>query len=124
MIHLLDISTLLARLIESHEFHAEVCQWMKGKTLAICPLSELGFLRIAQQAYGISQEDARAVLEDFCTCERVKFLACDQSALAGRAATSARLTTDFYLANLAKAHGMKWATLDLDVKHPAAVLAR
>jgi predicted nucleic acid-binding protein len=29
-------------------------------------------------------------------------------------------TTDWYLANLANAHGMRLATLDKSVKHPAA----
>ncbi len=32
--------------------------------------------------------------------------------------------TDFYLASLAEKHGMKLATLDEHIKHPALVLVR
>jgi len=41
---------------------------------------------------------------------------------AGDAAPSSGKTTDWYLANLAKRHGMKWATLDAGANHPNAEL--
>jgi hypothetical protein len=47
-------------------------------------------------------------------------VACDISGLRGEPAPVSGKTTDFYLANLAKEHGMKWATLDESCKHPAA----
>jgi hypothetical protein len=48
------------------------------------------------------------------------FVPCDLRALDGLQATTGTKTTDFYLANLAESHGLKWATLDEQIKHPAA----
>ena len=46
----------------------------------------------------------------------------DASALDGAAAPSGGKSTDWYLANLAAKHGMKWATLDAGAKHQVAEL--
>jgi predicted nucleic acid-binding protein len=45
--YLLDISVLLAWLWEKHEHHRRVLNWEAGKSIGICPLTELGFLRIS-----------------------------------------------------------------------------
>jgi hypothetical protein len=40
---LLDVSTLLAWLWADHEHHPRVIRWQKGKAIAVCPITELGF---------------------------------------------------------------------------------
>jgi hypothetical protein len=47
------------------------------------------------------------------------FIPCDRRALDSQAITSARKTTDIYLADLAAAHGWQLATLDEGIVHPA-----
>jgi predicted nucleic acid-binding protein len=120
--YLLDISTLVALLVAEHEDHARVFAWTKGKALAICPLTELGFLRVAMAAYHATPEDARKALADFLKVKKPLFVPADISALTGEPFPSCRKSTDWHIANLAEHHGMKWATLDKDAKHPAAVL--
>jgi len=122
MTYLLDISTLVAWLVPAHAHNERVRQWVAGKKLAICPLTELGFLRVAINAYHAKPEDARASLKTFKEVIQPQFLPADISALDGEPFPSARKSTDWYLANLAAKHGMKWGTLDVDARHPAAVL--
>ena len=66
--------------------------------------------------------DAREVLEIFLADEKPEFIPADIRALQGETAPSSSKTTDWYLANLANAHGMKWATLDTRANHPARIL--
>jgi hypothetical protein len=84
---------------------------------------ELGFLRVSTSpAFNATMADARKVLSDFLVSEKPVFIADDLSALAGEVAPTSGKTTDWYLGNLAAAHGMKWATLDAGAKHPSACL--
>lgn len=122
MNYLLDVSTLVALLVSEHEDNARVLAWAKGKTLAICPLTELGFLRVAMAAYHATPEDARKTLADFVKVKQPGFVPADISALSGAPFPSYRKSTDWYIANLAQKHGMKWATLDTEASHPAAAL--
>ncbi len=121
MKYLLDVSTLIALLWPSHVHHTQARSWMKGKTVALCPISELGFVRVSTStAFNLSMDDARKVLTDFIDDEKPEFVPCDVRALDGEPAPTSGKTTDWYLANLAEHHGMKWATLDGNAKHPAA----
>jgi predicted nucleic acid-binding protein len=121
VIHLLDISVLLAWLWDKHEHHRRVLSWESGKTVAVCPLTELGFLRIStSSAFGATMDQAREMLEDWLQQRQPLFIPCDVRALAGAASTTSGRTTDFYLGNLAAAHSMRWATLDERSGHPAA----
>jgi predicted nucleic acid-binding protein len=120
--YLLDISTLIALLWETHVLHDRAAKWIKGKKLATCPITELGFLRISVYAHGADLEKAREMLKTFSAKYQPMFLACDTSALDGKPALTVGKTTDFYLENLAHKHGMRWATLDEHIKHPAAFL--
>ena len=122
MTYLLDISTLVARLIAGHQDHQKVTAWATGKSLALCPLTELGFLRVSMAAYGATAEQARATLADFWKDFQPEFVPADMSALDGQPFPSYRKSTDWYLANLAAKHAMHWATLDLEAGHPAAVV--
>jgi len=123
MIFLPDVSTLIALLWRKHVHHDLVIAWSKGKSLAICPITELGFLRVSTcKGFNVSMPDARQVLDDFLKKEKPQFIACDRSALEGDVAPGSAKTTDWYLANLASRHGMQWTTLDQAANHPAAVL--
>ena len=54
MKHLLDVNVLLAAIWVNHSRHAEVFGWLVGKGLVVCPLGELGFLRISTNKRAIN----------------------------------------------------------------------
>ncbi len=113
MKYLLDVSTLVALAWTSNLHHANATRWAKGKTLAVCPITELGFLRVVTSpAHNASMKQAREVLADWLQANDPEFIPADQRALEGDVAPSSGKTTDWYLANLAEKHAMKWATLD------------
>lgn len=120
MKYLLDVSTLVASLWQSHVFHQRAHSWLDGKKLAVCPVTELGFLRVSIAAHGADLEHAREMLRVFLDKYDPALIPCDLRALEGLKATAGAKTTDFYLANLAAVNGMKWATLDENIRHPAA----
>ena len=47
MTHLLDVNVLLAAVWEEHPLHTRAFKWLNGKSIALCPLAELGFIRIS-----------------------------------------------------------------------------
>jgi uncharacterized protein len=116
---LLDVSALVAHLVQNHEHHSRVNAWWPGRAFAVCPITELGFLRVAC-ALGSTMEDARTVLAEFFRAEAVAFIPCDRRALDSPIVTSPRKTTDIYLADLANARGWRLATLDEGISHPSA----
>jgi predicted nucleic acid-binding protein len=119
---LLDISVLLAAIWQTHSLHAKADAWAVGKELAICPLSEMGFLRISAHPKGpfrASMDDARLLLADFLDKHDCTFIPADLSGLRSQAANS-ETVTDCYLADLAASHAMKLATLDRRIRHKAA----
>jgi hypothetical protein len=64
----------------------------------------------------------RKALRDWRSKRKPVFVACDLEGIAMDLPTASSRTMDYYLACLAAKHGMKLATLDQDVKHPAAFL--
>src|SRR5947209_7287185 len=110
MTYLLDVSTILARLWENHVFHRRVIEWMDtdSQPLAICPITELGFLRISVSTFGAEMKKARQMLSNFQNHYQPTFVPCDLAALEGMTAPSASKTIDFYLADLAASHSMQW----------------
>ena len=123
MIYLLDVSTLLAWLWSDHEHHARVIRWQKGQLIAVCPITELGFLRISTQPFfGATVAEAREMLAAWRARVQPKDVVCDLTALHGDAPPVGGKTTDFYLASLAAKHGMQWATLDESSGHRAAFI--
>ena len=93
---------------------------MKGKSLALCPISELGFIRVSTQpkAYNLAMTIAKKALDDFTQKHSTEFVPADLSASGTRAKSSDRLT-DTYLADLAARHKMKLATFDAGMGHSA-----
>lgn len=126
MTYLLDVNTCLALLIETHFQHARAQSWAKsawtgGNDLAVCPITELGFLRISTQpaAYNMAMKDAEKLLQSFS--RKSVFVPADLTAKELGAATSGAVT-DTYLAELAARHSMRLATFDEKIVHAAAEL--
>jgi predicted nucleic acid-binding protein len=123
MSYLLDVSVLVALIFKNHTHHAVARHWLFGKKAVLCPLSELGFIRVSMSpAHNATMAEARKALSDFYSDEKAEFIAAGISALDGEPAPSAGKSTDWYLANLAKHHGLKWATLDQQASHAAREL--
>ena len=120
MTYLLDVSTLIALLWELHVHNERVTRWQREAKLAICPLTELGFLRISTQpSFGATVGEARRMLRDWKRAQQPEFVACDLDALDSDEPPTGTLTMDYYLASLAAKHGMRLATLDEGIGHEA-----
>lgn len=117
---LLDVNALLAAIWTTHPRHTTVQSWLKGKSIVLCPISELGFVRISTgtRALNLPMDRVRTVLERFAKDKAADRIPDDLPALASRPRTSNQVT-DYYLADLAAKHGLKLATFDLQIKHPS-----
>ncbi|MEY2428184.1 MAG: uncharacterized protein QOJ40_1069 [Verrucomicrobiota bacterium] len=123
MTYLLDVSTLLALLWDLHVHNERVTRWQSKASLAVCPLTELGFLRISTHpSFGASVPEARRMLRDWKAAQKPKFVPCDVEALDTDEPPTGTGTTDFYFAGLAARHGMQLATLDEGIGHKAVFL--
>lgn len=120
--YLLDVSVLMALLWDLHDHNSRATKWQESAgALAICPITELGFLRISTQpVFGATVEEARQMLKDWKDARQPEFIPCDIDALNSSAPDVGAKTTDFYLAALAESRGMKLATLEKNMGHKAA----
>ncbi len=120
MRYLLDVNLLIAAIWRDHTSHAKADRWTRGRLMAVCPITELGFLRISTHPKGLNSAmaGARSLLSDFLSRHEVEFIPCDLPGLESRAAKSDGVT-DLYLADLASRKGMTLATLDTGIVHPA-----
>jgi toxin-antitoxin system PIN domain toxin len=118
--HLLDVNVLLAAIWANHPQHGPATVWLEGKAIVLCPLSELGFVRISTNPKAINSPmaKARAGLEKFAQERKADRIADDLPALDSHSSKSEHVT-DFYLASLAARHGLKLATFDASINHPA-----
>lgn len=123
MKYLLDVNVLLAAVWANHPQYQTADAWLKGKSAVVCPLAELGFLRVSThtKAIATTMEDARKALGKFLSDTKATRIADDLPALESHAASSEQVT-DQYLAALADRHGYKLATLDAGIKHAAVEL--
>jgi toxin-antitoxin system PIN domain toxin len=122
MKHLLDVNVLIAGIVQTHSLHAQARRWLSGKQIVLCPLVELGFLRIStnkKSAIGLTMERAREALERFAEERKAERIPDDLQALESHPRTSEQVT-DHYLANLAAKHGLGLATFDKKLRHPSA----
>jgi uncharacterized protein len=117
---LLDVNALLAGVWGHHSRHPEAFTWLKGRAIVLCPLAELGFLRISsnKKAINVEMHKAREALEKFCAERKAERIFDDLPALDSKPKTSEDVT-DFYLGDLAAKHGMRLATFDEGLTHPA-----
>ena len=120
MKHLLDVSVLLAAIWENHPQHARAFSWLAGKSIILCPLAQLGFLRIStnKKAINAPMNKARELLEQFVQERNAEQIPDDLAPLKSHPKTS-EMVTDQYLADLAATQGAKLATLDQNVSHKA-----
>jgi predicted nucleic acid-binding protein len=118
--YLLDVNALLAGAWGHHSRHADAFAWLNGKSIVLCPLTELGFLRISsnKKAINVEMSKARKALENFCADRKPDRIDDDLPALESHAEKSEKVT-DVYLAGLAAKHGMKLATFDEGITHGA-----
>jgi len=127
MKHLLDVSVLLASIVENHSANATAQAWLKGKQVVLCPIVELGFLRISTNAtvpgMGFEMKQARASLDKFLNERNAERIADDLPALHSHPTRSAEVM-DQYLADLASKHGLRFATLDARIKHLSVEMVR
>jgi uncharacterized protein len=123
MKHLLDVNVLLAAIWTRHPQHTVADAWLNGKTVVVCPIAELGFLRISsnKKAFNFPMADARTGLTVFLREAKASRIVDDLPALDSHPATSDEVT-DHYLADLAAKHGLKLATFDTDLKHASVDL--
>jgi predicted nucleic acid-binding protein len=121
--YLLDVNLLLAAIWTGHSQHDLAFAWLGDKSLVVCPLVELGFLRISTQpkAFNKTMKQARQGLRLFLEERAVERLPDDLPALESQPASSGQVT-GWYLADLAAKHGHRLATLDNRLQHPAAVM--
>jgi predicted nucleic acid-binding protein len=120
---LIDTSVLIAWLWRSHRFNHYAEAWAKDKSgrIYVCPMSEIMFLRVAtSQDFGATLEDAREVLRLWWKKHQPQMLPADLRTLDASVSPSSKKVFDWYFADLAAKHGMKWATLDDRIAHPAA----
>ena len=121
MNYLLDTSALISGIWTDHQHHTATRAWLKGKSVAVCPLSALGFLRVSTQQTGpfkASMPEARRVLEAFLRERKAAFIPDDVPVLESHPGRSGQVT-DAYLADLAAAHDLRLVTLDQGIEHPA-----
>lgn len=120
MKRLLDVNVLLAAIWSQHPHHTKAFAWLKGKEIVVCPICELGFLRVStnKKAFNIPMQDARTSLVKFKQERSAESIADDLPALDSKADKSEQLT-DAYLADLADKHGLMLGTLDGGISHRA-----
>jgi uncharacterized protein len=124
MTFLLDVNVLICAVWSKHPMHQRAFNGIAGKLLAICPLAELGFIRISTDpaaSINAGMDGARAALQKFLNERQVQRISDDLPALESHPKTSKQVT-DSYLAALAEKHGFKLATMDGRIKHPAVTL--
>ena len=123
MRYLLDVNLMIAAIWKTHADHGRADGWIQGQELASCAITDLGFLRLSTHPKVMNADmvSARKLLEDFHAKCRLETIACDFPVLKSSPKKSDDVT-DFYLADLAHSAGMKLATLDTRIRHPAIEL--
>ena len=121
--YLLDVNVLLAVIWVGHPEHTKAFAWLSNKTVMLCPLSELGFLRIStnRKAIGAPMEKARRLLEQFVADRAAESITDDLAALDSHPKRSEEVT-DHYLADLVAKHSARLATFDKAISHAGVEL--
>jgi toxin-antitoxin system PIN domain toxin len=112
--YLLDVNFLLACVWRSHAQHSQASAWLDRQAgFVTCPLAQLGFLRVSlSPGYRAAPADALAALGDLTSRKGSRFVTDDLGVDRIPVVSSHADVTDAYLVAVAKAHGLKLATLD------------
>ena len=126
MKYLLDVNALIAWWHHTHPKHVIFHAWEKKAgagfaNLATCATAELGFLRISMQVYRYTLAEAQNALAQLKQKAGGFIADCPPPKLAAWSTTASK-TTDAYLCQLARAHGLQLATFDSGIKDAAAYL--
>lgn len=118
MKYLLDVNLLLAAIWSNHPNHQKAFSWLEGKAVVLCPLAELGFLRISsnRKAINAPMEKTRKLLQQFSTERNAERISDDLAPL-DSSPTASEQVNDLYLADLAAKHNCRLATLDQGIVH-------
>jgi|SRR5579883_3500038 len=136
MTRLLDINVLLALAWPNHSLHAPARRWLKSEvikgslTIATCPITELGFVRISMNVKGLAQDFNNGVTALSLLINRPEFkhefwgdeVSLHTIAPRAKPEIGPAQLTDFYLLNLAKARGGRLVTFDGGIKDPYSEL--
>ena len=129
MKYLLDVNALVAFGHTEHQFYIRVAEWAAKMAkneipkFATSPITELGFVRVISQAYGVSVTQAQTLLIGLKESKEYDFTFLTDDHDASKLPSwveRAKDTTDGHLAELAKANGCTLATLDENI--PGAFL--
>ena len=121
MKYLLDVNALVAFGHTEHLFYVRVAEWAAEIARNEIPkvftssITELGFIRVMSQAYGVSISQAQTLLKELKESEQYKFSFIEDNHDASKLpawVTTAKHTTDGHLLQLATANGCVLATLD------------
>ena len=114
MSHLLDVNILLACGWRTHAQHTAARAWLERQSAFVTsPLSELGFIRVSMSpGYRASFSDAQAALANITSRRQARWVSADLPCARLPAVASHAEVTDAYLVALARANGLKLATLD------------
>ena len=117
MSHLLDVNFLLACAWSGHTDHVRANRWLNSiSRFATAPLTQMGFLRVSiSPAYGASFADARTALAAILQLKSHHFLTDTTQAESLPALSASKDVTDAHLVRLAASHGIKLATLDVNL---------
>ena len=117
MSHLLDVNFLLACGWSSHARHTAARAWLERQSsFTTCPLTELGFIRVSMTpGYRATSADAQAALANITSRKQARFVGAGPPTSRLPALSHHAEVTDAYLVELARAHGLKLATLDDDL---------
>ncbi len=122
MRYLLDVNALIAFGHTAHEFHRRILAWtqaLKGRPqFATSPITELGFVRVLNQAYSVPIDQGKQILSDLKSFEDLDFtFISDDHPVASLPSwvKSGKQTTDGHLVELAKANSCSLATFDENI---------
>ena len=125
MTYLLDVNALIALGFREHEFHDRVASWVAGldesDTLVSCPITELGFVRVLQQApqYRVPISESKKLLSLLRRNSKrpIGFIPEDRGVeILPTWVTTGRQSTDGYLSALAAKHEAVLATVDEGIR--------
>jgi predicted nucleic acid-binding protein len=116
---LLDVNAVLAALLPAHADRDRFVAWARRQRpadFALCAVTELGFIRVANVTCGYSVDDARVMLRQLRR-DGVGYVGDmpSPSDVLPRWVEDHRQTTDGYLCAVASAHDLKLATFDTGI---------